>query len=124
MALDGWGRSPPKYRPFFGGSLSPVFTTAVTNNLPPHTMGDDQLRPGMGVFQAMFSVEDHWFGKCMFALTPASRVIVSPLSVIRLMRVFYRHSRRSRKTSGGLVCPGRDYRHFAKGKGGDTVLSI
>ena len=56
--------SPGSYRPGIGcTSSSAALTAVVTKMWSPQTMGELQLRPGMSIFQAMFSVSLHRSGR-------------------------------------------------------------
>ena len=55
------------------GSLNPPSLTAdVTNTRSPHTIGDDQPRPGTSTAHATFCVADHLTGNCAASATPAA----------------------------------------------------
>ena len=69
-SVFGAGRSPPKYKPFCGASVSPPGTTDVMNTRSPQTIGDDQPWPGIAVFHRTFFVVLQVSGSCGESDTP------------------------------------------------------
>src|SRR6185295_17776098 len=64
-------RSPPKYKPFLGGSPATELTTEVTKMLSPQTAGELQPVPGISVFHATLSVVLHLSRRLGYSATPS-----------------------------------------------------
>src|SRR5262245_50944271 len=56
--------------PVEGCLNAPGLTVVVTMTCSPHTIGDDQPRPGTAAFHATFFVADHVTGRPSLAATP------------------------------------------------------
>src|ERR1035438_4797491 len=65
-----FGCSPPIKSPFCGGSDVPEFTAVVRNTWSPHTIGDDQPRPGISAFHTTFSEADQCSDRFVLVVMP------------------------------------------------------
>src|SRR6185436_6608744 len=68
--MVGAGRSPCRYRPRFGASISPTGITDVTKIRSPHAIGDDHPCPGIVAFHLTFWVVLHVSGRLAPSPTP------------------------------------------------------
>src|SRR5262245_43046369 len=84
------------YSPLRGGLVFWSLTTAVRKILSPQTIGDDQPRPGMPVFQATFLVVSQVSGR----LEPLATAPCAPRNCGQLSSACARGSAATRKKKG------------------------